>query len=88
LKILDAYLSFVLSSVFLRTSKSLNIGQFDQLIYAWVILVFESSFVKINLHYFAIYAHVSPIMLGFALFVFVITDLHISSQVLREKYED
>jgi len=39
-------------------------------IYAWVGLVFGSSFVRINLHYFAIYTHISPITLGFGLFGF------------------
>jgi len=57
-------------------------------IYAWVILVFGSSFIRINFHYFIIYAHISPIMLGFGLYVFLIADLHISSQVLGEKHED
>jgi len=42
----------------------------------------------INLHYFEIYAHNSPITVGFGLFGFLIADLHISSQVLREKHED
>jgi len=51
-------------------------------------LVFGSSFVKINLHYFVFYAHISPIMLVFGLFGFLIGDLHISSQVLGEKHED
>jgi len=43
-------------------------GELISVIYAWVFLVFGSSFVRINLHYFAIYAHISPITLGFALF--------------------
>jgi len=40
------------------------------------------------LYYFAIYAHISTIVLGFALFGFLIADLHILSQVLRAKHED
>ena len=39
-------------------------------IYAWVVLVFKSSLVRITLHYFTIYAHISPIMLGLGLFGF------------------
>ena len=46
------------------------------------------SFIKINSRYFELCAYISPIMLGFNLFVFVIADLHISSQVLGEKHED
>ena len=46
------------------------------------------TFVRINLRYFEIYAHISPIMLGFGVFVFLIEDLHISSQVLGEKHQD
>ena len=46
------------------------------------------SFIKINLHYLAIYAYISPIMLAFGLFGFLIVDLHILSQVLGEEYED
>ena len=65
-----------------------NIMRLINVIYAWVILVFGSSFVRITLHYFAIYAHISQIMLGFGLIVFLIPDLHISSQVLGEKHED
>jgi len=33
-------------------------------------------------------AYISPIMLGFDLFGFLIADLHILSQVLGEEYED
>ena len=49
--------------------------------------LFEFNF-GINLHYFAIYAHISPITLGFNLFGFLIVGVHILSQVLGEKHED
>ena len=57
-------------------------------IYAWVVLEFGSSFVRIILRYFMIYAHISSIMLGFGFFGFFIVDLHIWSQVLGEKHKD
>jgi len=34
------------------------------------------------------YAHISPIMLGFGLFGFLIADVHISSKVLGEEHEE
>jgi len=46
------------------------------------------SIFGINLHYFMICAHISVIVLGFGLFRFLIVNLHISSKVLGEKYED
>jgi len=39
-------------------------------------------------HYFAIYAHISPITLGFSLFGFLIADVRMPSQVLGEKHEE
>ena len=36
---------------------------------------------------FAIYAHISPITLGFSLFGFFIADLYVSNQVLRDNIE-
>ena len=41
----------------------------------------------INLRYFAISAHISPIMLSFGLLWFLIVDLHISGQVLGDNGE-
>ena len=54
----------------LRSRKSSSMGELISVIFARVILNVLVSFVRINLHYFAIDAHISPIMLGFTLFVF------------------
>jgi len=50
----------------------------------WVGLVFGSSFVRINLHYFAIYAHIFPIKLGFGLFGFDCRFTHFEPSVRRK----
>jgi len=42
--------------------------QFISVIFAWVVLMFGSSLLRFNMHYFVIYAHISPIMLGFDLY--------------------
>jgi len=39
-------------------------------IFSWVVLVFGSSFLGINMHYFVIHTSISTIMLGFRLYMF------------------
>jgi len=66
----DPFPLFILSSVLLEDKQKFKYGGVDQCHISMVVLVFGSSFVRIHLHYFAIYAHISSIMLGFGLFRF------------------
>jgi len=61
---------FVLFNILLEVEKKFKHEGVDKCIFTRVILNVLVSFVRINLHYFAIDAHISPIMLGFTLFVF------------------
>jgi len=86
LKTLNACPQFVLSIILLEHKQKFKHGGVDKCDICMASLkVLGSSLVRINLHYFAIYVHISPIMLGFSLSVFLIADFHISSQVLGEK---
>jgi len=71
---------FVLSSVCLRTSKCLSMGELISVIFVWVALVFGNSSLAINMHYFVIHALMYPITLGFRLYRFFITDFSLKNK--------
>ena len=70
LKSLDAFPLFVLSGVFLEVKQKFKYRGVDKCDICMGSLNILVSFIKINLHYFAIYAHISRITLGFSLFGF------------------
>jgi len=57
-------------------------GEFDKCHIGMGIFIDFASILGLNSHYFAIYAHISPITLVLAWSGFLISDLHISSQVI------
>ena len=74
MKTLDAFPLFIFSSVLLEVKQKFKHGGVDKCDICMDSLNVLVSFIKINWHYFVIYAHISPIMVSFALFGFLNED--------------
>jgi len=66
----------------LRRSNSLSMGDFDKCHIGIGIFIDLDAILGLIFHYFALYAHLSPIKLVLTCLGFFILDLHISSQVI------